>query len=82
VFRLEDGEWKVVHRHADPAGSPNAGDVLHQLAALTTPNDPPDSSNPPTDESLGREIGIPDINTPVVSAMSDLVNESAGRRAR
>ena len=32
VFRREDGEWKVVHRHADPSGSPTAGDVLQQLA--------------------------------------------------
>ena len=38
VFRREDGEWKVVHRHADPAGSPAAGDALQQLAsALTRP---------------------------------------------
>ena len=35
VFRREDGEWKVVHRHADPAGSPSAGDVLQQIAAGT-----------------------------------------------
>src|SRR5262245_4535922 len=33
VFRREDGEWKVVHRHADPLGSPAAGDVLQQLAS-------------------------------------------------
>ena len=33
VFRREDGEWKVVHRHADPLGSPTAGDVLQQLAS-------------------------------------------------
>jgi ketosteroid isomerase-like protein len=32
VFRREDGDWKVVHRHADPLVSPTAGDVLHQLA--------------------------------------------------
>jgi ketosteroid isomerase-like protein len=32
VFRREDGEWKVVHRHADPSGSPTAGNVLEQLA--------------------------------------------------
>jgi ketosteroid isomerase-like protein len=36
VFRCEDGEWKVVHRHADAAGSATAGEVLQQLA----PNSP------------------------------------------
>ena len=33
VFHREDGEWKVVHRHADPSASPTAGDVLQQLAS-------------------------------------------------
>ena len=33
VFRREDGEWKVVHRHADSSGSPTAGDVLQQLTS-------------------------------------------------
>jgi ketosteroid isomerase-like protein len=33
VFRREDSEWKVVHRHADPLGSSAARDVLHQLAS-------------------------------------------------
>ena len=27
VFYREDGEWKVVHRHADPLASPTAGEV-------------------------------------------------------
>ena len=35
VYHREHGEWKVVHRHADPAGSPSAGDVLQQLAGGT-----------------------------------------------
>ncbi|MET0908917.1 MAG: nuclear transport factor 2 family protein [Ilumatobacteraceae bacterium] len=39
VFHRDDGEWKVVHRHADPTGSPTAGDVLQQLAtAPVTPS--------------------------------------------
>jgi ketosteroid isomerase-like protein len=33
VFHREDGEWKVVHRHADPLGSPTADEVLQHLAA-------------------------------------------------
>jgi ketosteroid isomerase-like protein len=33
VFHREDGEWKIVHRHADPSASPTAGEVLHQLAS-------------------------------------------------
>jgi ketosteroid isomerase-like protein len=33
VFHREDGEWKVVHRHADPLGSAAAGDVLQHLAS-------------------------------------------------
>ncbi len=45
VFRREDGEWKVVHRHADPSGSPTAGDVLQQLA--------PESHPPPAFAATG-----------------------------
>ena len=43
VFHRENGEWKVVHRHADPAGSPSAGDVLQQLVSgpEVTPADVP-----------------------------------------
>ena len=33
VFTREDGEWKVVHRHADPLASPTAGAVLQELAS-------------------------------------------------
>ncbi len=32
VFHREHGAWRVVHRHADPAGSPTAGDILERLA--------------------------------------------------
>ena len=32
VFHREGGEWKVVHRHADPS-APGAGKVLEQLAS-------------------------------------------------
>ena len=31
VFRREDGEWKVVHRHGDPLASEAAGEVAQQL---------------------------------------------------
>jgi ketosteroid isomerase-like protein len=33
VFRREDDEWKVVHRHADASASPTAGDILRELAS-------------------------------------------------
>jgi ketosteroid isomerase-like protein len=33
VFRREDGEWKVVHRHADHSTSPAAGEVMRELAS-------------------------------------------------
>jgi ketosteroid isomerase-like protein len=33
VFHRQEGEWKVVHRHADASASPTAGDVLHELAS-------------------------------------------------
>jgi ketosteroid isomerase-like protein len=34
VFRREDGEWKVVHRHGDPA-SETAGALAERMASTT-----------------------------------------------
>lgn len=34
VFRREDGQWKVAHRHADPASS-DAADAMKRLASTT-----------------------------------------------
>ncbi len=31
VFRRQDGEWKVVHRHADPVASENAAQLVQRL---------------------------------------------------
>ena len=36
VFRREDGEWKVVHRHADQAASENATELVQRLVAADT----------------------------------------------
>lgn len=33
VFRREDREWKVVHRHADPMASENAAELVQRLVA-------------------------------------------------
>jgi ketosteroid isomerase-like protein len=33
VFRREDGEWKIVHRHADPVASGNAEELVERLVA-------------------------------------------------
>jgi ketosteroid isomerase-like protein len=30
TWRREDGEWKIVHRHADPARAPEAGSLFHK----------------------------------------------------
>ena len=65
VFHREHGEWKVVHRHADPAGSPTAGDVLQQLASgfrgprsLTAEGVTPTKEEPHQIRSHG-ESGVP-----------------------
>ena len=31
IFRREDGEWKIVHRHGDALASASSGDVAEQL---------------------------------------------------
>ena len=33
VFRREDGEWKVVHRHADPVASDDSAELVQRLIA-------------------------------------------------
>jgi hypothetical protein len=33
VFRREDGEWKVVHRHGDPLASQAAAQMVERLSA-------------------------------------------------
>jgi ketosteroid isomerase-like protein len=35
VFRRENGEWKVVHRHGDTLASPAAAEVVQRLVAGT-----------------------------------------------
>lgn len=35
VFRRQDGEWKVVHRHADPVPSEKAAELVQRLVADT-----------------------------------------------
>lgn len=36
VFRREDGDWKVVHRHADPVASVEAGELVQGLVATNS----------------------------------------------
>jgi ketosteroid isomerase-like protein len=36
VFRRENGEWKVVHRHADPVASDTTAELMEQLVARDT----------------------------------------------
>ena len=36
IFRREDGEWKVVHRHANAAADP--GEVVGRLAPRPLPS--------------------------------------------
>jgi ketosteroid isomerase-like protein len=33
VFRREEGEWRIVHRHGDPLESPDAGEAISRLLA-------------------------------------------------
>ncbi len=33
LFRREDGEWKIVHRHADPVASENGAELVQRLVA-------------------------------------------------
>ena len=33
VFRREDGEWKIVHRHGDPLASQAAAEIVQRLSA-------------------------------------------------
>jgi ketosteroid isomerase-like protein len=33
VFRREDGDWKIVHRHGDPLASQSAAEIMERLSA-------------------------------------------------
>lgn len=35
VFRLEDGEWKIVHRHADPISAPQPIETIYEQVPET-----------------------------------------------
>jgi ketosteroid isomerase-like protein len=34
IFRREDGEWRVVHRHGDPLTNETAGTLMNRLGAV------------------------------------------------
>jgi ketosteroid isomerase-like protein len=40
VFRREDGEWKVVHRHADPVASESSDELVQGLLANDASSSP------------------------------------------
>ncbi|MBN8903092.1 MAG: hypothetical protein BGO51_09510 [Rhodospirillales bacterium 69-11] len=54
VFRREDGEWRLAHRHADPLVR---GISLDQAAALARGEDAPEHDARAEDERAGGERG-------------------------